>query len=112
MKPILKPVWINYWGFIPLTRRAYLITLGIGGVVLLLVVFGAAALGGLPPPDIMWSRQHHLPGSGLTLVMYNYTYWIILALLAAQAVDTWYTLRLFARKQAEQWARLGQGQRM
>jgi hypothetical protein len=109
MKPILRPVWIKYYGLIPMTRRGYLLTLGIVCAVALAIVLAAAALGGLPPLDTMWSRQHHMPGSGFLVVLHNYMYWFVLACLAAQAVDTWCTLRVFARAEARQWAQLDPG---
>jgi formate hydrogenlyase subunit 3/multisubunit Na+/H+ antiporter MnhD subunit len=106
MQPLLKPVWIRYYGLIPMTRRGYLRTLAALSALLVVFLLGSAALGGLPPLDTMWSAQHRLPGSAITAVLYNYFYWFTGAALAAQAVDTWCTMRAFARAEAEQWAKL------
>ena len=58
----MKPVWIKYYGIIPMTKLGYLFTLAIVGVFAALVVLAAAVFGTLPPLDTMWSRQHHLTG--------------------------------------------------
>ena len=102
----MKPVWIKYYGLIPMTKRGYLITLAIAGGFAFFAVLLAAALGGLPPLDTMWSRQHHRPGSGVDVFFYNYLYWILIVCLVAQAIDTWTTLHTFAKKEAEQKAQL------
>jgi hypothetical protein len=100
----MKPVWIKYYGIIPMTKAGYLITLAVVGAFAALAMLAAAVFGTLPPLDTMWSRQHHLPGSGFGVFLYNYMYWVILACLVAQAVDTWTTLSVFAKKEAEQRA--------
>ncbi|MCI0378444.1 MAG: hypothetical protein L0215_12615 [Gemmataceae bacterium] len=49
----------------------------------------------------MWTKEPALaraPGGWF----YNYFWWIILALLVAQALDTFFTLQAFAKKEAEQ----------
>jgi hypothetical protein len=106
MQPILKPVWIRYYGLIPMTRRGYLLALGSAAAVLLLFLVAGAALELLPPLDTLWSGQHRLPGSGFGTFSYNFLYWVVIVCLTAQVVDTWCTLRIFARAEAEQWARL------
>ena len=113
----MKPVWIRYYGIIPMTLRGYLITLSIvvGVVAFLMLVLIAAAPHLLPPLDTMWSGRHHVPGPGLAALFYNYLYWILLGCLVAQGIDTYCTLRAFAKKEAEQraqldaqWERLGE----
>jgi hypothetical protein len=111
----VKPVWIKYYGIIPMTRWGYLIALLAAGAIVSLLVLMAAVAGLLPPLDTMWSRRHHLPSSHAGAWLYNYCYWLILACLVAQGIDTLITLRTFTKKEAEQraqfdaeWERLGE----
>jgi hypothetical protein len=112
----MKPVWIKYYGLIPMTKWGYLIALITAGAVVSLMILMAAVAGLLPPLDTMWSRRHHVPSSNTGAWLYNYCYWLLLVCLVAQAIDTLITLRTFARKEAEQraqldaeWERLGEG---
>ncbi|HYT91685.1 MAG TPA: hypothetical protein VEL76_23430 [Gemmataceae bacterium] len=113
----MKPVWIKYYGLIPMTRFGYLTTLAAVAGFAFVAVLAAAVLGTMPPLDTMWSRQHHLPGPGIGVWFYNYMYWFILACLVAQVIDTWTTLHTFAKKEAAQraqlekeWERLDEGE--
>jgi hypothetical protein len=118
----MKPVWIKYYGLIPMTRTGYLIALNAAAGIVLLIVLMAALAGLLPPVDTMWSAQHHRPGRDVGAWFYNYLYWILVVCLVAQGIDTLCTLRVFARKEAEQraerarleeeWARLGEERRV
>src|SRR5436305_1490185 len=72
-----------------------------------LVLLLAGVLGLMPPLDTMWSSRHHLPPSVGAVWIYNYAYWLILACVVAQVIDTWMTLQTFAKKEAEQRAQLG-----
>jgi hypothetical protein len=98
----MKPVWIKYYGVIPMTRRGYLIALAVAGGIALLFFLLAAVAGFMPPFDTMWSGRHHVPGPGVGALFYNYLYWILIFCLVAQGIDTFCTLRTFARKEAEQ----------
>ena len=98
----MPPVRIKYYGLIPMTKRTYLIALAAAALLAIAVVATAAVMGLLPPLDIMWSREHHLRGNGFALWLHNYSYWIIAFCLVAQVVDTFLTLRVFARREAEQ----------
>jgi hypothetical protein len=114
----VKPVWIKYYGFIPMTRSGYLIAMAVAGSAAAFIVLMSALAGYLPPLNTMWSSRYHLPGRGIGVWLYNYCYWFLLVCLIAQAIDTFCTLRLFAKKEAEQraqleaeWDRLGEGRR-
>ena len=98
----MPPVRIKYYGLIPMTKRGYLIALGLSALVAVAVVIVALSLGLLPPLDTMWSKEHHLRRSGIWPLFHNYMWWIIVACLVAQAVDTCLTLRAFRKKEAEQ----------
>ncbi len=114
----MKPVWIKYYGLIPMTRWGYLVALSISGAVLALLLLMAAVAGFMPPFDTMWSSRHHVPGRGISVWLYNHGWWFIVACAVAQGIDTFCTLRLFAKKEAEErarleaeWDRLGEGRR-
>ena len=49
LETAMKPVWIKYYGIIPMTKRGYLIALAAAGGFALLAVLAAAAFGFLPP---------------------------------------------------------------
>jgi hypothetical protein len=100
----MKPVWIKYYGLIPMTKRGYLIALGVTGGIVFWILLVLALLGTFPPLDTMWSRQNHRPGSDLGVWFHNYWYWFLVVCLIAQAIDTWCTLHAFAKKEAEQKA--------
>lgn len=102
----MSPVRIKYYGLIPMTRFAYLVALAAAGAFALAMVLLGAILGGLPPLDTMWSRQHHLAGPGAYSWLHNHLYWVFLVCLVAQMIDTFCTLRLFAKKEKEQHAYL------
>ena len=102
----MKPVWIKYYGLIPMTRWGYLITLAVAGAIVLLMLLLGACAGLLPPLDTAWSRQHHVREPAGFAWLHNYFYWIIGALFLAQGIDVLCTMRAFDKKEAEQRARL------
>jgi hypothetical protein len=95
----MSAVRIKYLGLIPMTKFAYLVAVAAAGGFALFAVLIAAILGLLPPVDTMWSRQHHLPHSGILAWWHNYLYWFILVCLFAEAIDIYCSLRQFAKKQ-------------
>jgi hypothetical protein len=102
----MKPVWIKYYGMIPMTKRGYLMALAVaGGIVFPLLVVGIL-LGVLPPVSTLWHPDEGMAQRGFPGLLYKYFYWLILVCLVAQALDTTLTLRAFARKEAEQGALL------
>jgi hypothetical protein len=102
----LPTVWIRYYGLIPMTRRGYLIALTAACVIAVVVIGAAALLGRMPPLETVWSPDARVAHGGIVALCYNYGYLIIIACLVAQAIDTYCTLRLFAKREAEELARL------
>jgi hypothetical protein len=106
----VKPVWIKYYGVIPMTKTGYLITLAAaGGFAVLLLAF--AGIGGfLPPLSTMWRHDPRVAAEigAFAGWFYNWFWWLLLFFFAAQAIDTYCTLRVFARKEAEQRRQLAQ----
>ena len=100
----MKPVWIKYWGVIPMTRRGYVVTLTMAAVLALIVLVACALAGRLPPLSTLWEPDPARANQGIVGLLYNYLYWIILACLVAQAFDTMLVLRRFSQKEAEQRA--------
>jgi hypothetical protein len=98
----MSPVRIKYYGLIPMTKFAYVVALAAAGTFALFAVLTVALLGLLPPLDTMWSRQHHMPQSGIQALFNNYLYWFIFACLIAEAIDIYCSLRQFAKKEKEQ----------
>jgi hypothetical protein len=93
----VQPVRIKVYGLVPMTRRRYLTQLAVA-VVLALVLLGLwwflwpgrrAQLLSNPSP----ARQR--VGAAVDAVP-----WVILAVAGAQAVEAWFVLRRFARKEA------------
>jgi hypothetical protein len=104
----MPPVRIKYYGLIPLTRFSYLIALAAAGGFAFFVLLVAALLDALPPLDTMWSRDHHVAQPGVAALITNYMYWLIFLCLIAQVIDTFTTLRLFAKKERDQRVLLDQ----
>jgi hypothetical protein len=100
----MKPVWIRYWGLIPMTRRGYVVTLTMAAAVAGIVVLYCGLAGWLPPlrtlgePDAIPARP------GVFGWIYRYMWWIVIACLVAQVVDTWLVLRQFAKEEEKQAA--------
>jgi len=102
----MAPVRIKYYGLLSMTRFAYLVALAVAAGIAVLVMLVAAIMGALPPLDTIWSHQHHVGAPGLVAWLHNYLYWLILACLVAQGIDTFCTMRAFATKEMEHRARL------
>jgi hypothetical protein len=104
----MRPVWIKYYGLIPMTRRGYLITTGIAflfAAIACAIVFGLAIAHDRMPP---FNRPGPPPpGAPQTLGSWLYynAYWCLLLLLIAEGLDILVTLRAFAKKEAEERAR-------
>ena len=100
----MKPVWIKYWGVIPMTRRGYLVTLTVGLVVAGIIVAYGAFSGLLPPLRTLWEPDPGIARFGWRGWLYNYFWWLIIVLLLVHAVDMVFVLRKFAQKEAEERA--------
>jgi hypothetical protein len=101
----MKPVWIKYYGLIPMTRRGYLLTTTIAGVLAAGIFAAAFASGYLPPLSTLW-QPVKLEGPPALVWVYNHLYWIILVCLVLEVIDIYTVLRRFAQKEAEQRERL------
>src|SRR5262249_51018862 len=104
----MKPVWIKYYGLIPMTRFGYLLTLGIACLCAALGLIALALAGRLPPFSTLWEPDPAVRNAGAGGWMYNHLFQILLVCLLAQIIDTLATLRAFAKKEAEQRALLEQ----
>jgi hypothetical protein len=102
----MPPIRINYYGLMPMTRFAYWVTFAAAASFALSALLIAGVMGFMPPLDTMWSLQHHRPGPGIEVWIHNYVYWIIVVCLIAQVIDTFCTMRQFAKKEKEQRALL------
>ena len=98
----MRPVWIKYYGIVPMTKRGYLVTLGVVSIVLILILVVGHVLAVVPPISTLWQPDPVMAQRGFFGMLYNYTYWILLVCLVAQGIDTYITLRVFAQKEAEQ----------
>jgi hypothetical protein len=107
----MKPVWIKYYGLIPMTRHGYLITLAVAAVFALVVYVAALALGYLPPISTLWDPDP-IGHAGIAGWIYDHTHLLILLCVVAQVIDTWVTLRVFAQREEERagvdWERLAE----
>ena len=101
----MEPVRIKYYGLFWMTKRTYFILL-LGIAFLVAVLFASFAVVGMVPP-VRWPGQPLvLRQPGIFPWVVNNFYPIILALLVAQALDVLFVVRAFAKKEAEQKARL------
>src|SRR5271165_6867932 len=98
----MKPVWIKYYGLIPMTKKGYLRATGIACAFAATCFLAAFLMGRLPP--------FHWPGEAVVLpreanlgeLLYNHFYEVIASFLFLEVIDIALTLRTFARKEAEQ----------
>jgi hypothetical protein len=98
----MKPVWIRYYGLIPMTRVGYLVTLAVGCLVAVVFVVAGVVIGFLPPLEALWHPDPVMARRGDALgLFYNWWWWFVIVCLVAQVIDTWVTLGVFARKEAE-----------
>jgi hypothetical protein len=104
---VMKPVQIKYLGLFWTTKRCYLIENSIAVLVGGSFVALAAACGLLPRLDWPTYQELYLPDDGFLPWFFNNEDWILLGLLLIGIADTCIVLRIFARKEAEQRARLG-----
>jgi len=100
----VKPVWIKYWGLIPMTRRGYLIALAVTAAVAVLTFLVLGFMGLLPPLRTLWQEVPVRTRTFWQYWFYNNLYRIVALGLLGEAVDTFVVLRRFAKKQAEQRA--------
>jgi hypothetical protein len=100
----MKPVWIDYWGLIPMTRRGYLIALAVAAIVAATLLFLLALLGTLPPLRTLWQEVPVPAQPFWQYWFYNNLYRIMVLCLIAQALDTLVVLRRFVKKEAQQRA--------
>ncbi len=101
-----RPVWIRYYGLIPMTRKGYLIATAAAGVFVVAVVAFGAAQGFLPPFRWPWDPVPRPGQPGLGAFFYNHLYELLLLGLGAEVIDFTLTLHKFSQKEAEQRARL------
>jgi hypothetical protein len=97
-----KPVWIKYWGLIPMTRRGYLVTLTMAAAVAGIVVLYCGLAGWLPPLRTLWEPDAAPARPDAFGWIYRYMWWIVIACLIAQVVDTCLVLRQFAKEEEKQ----------
>jgi hypothetical protein len=102
----MKPVWIKYYGLIPMTKMGYLIATAVAGLFAAAALAVLLALGQAPPFHWPWEPvpRPGLPGLGPWL--YNHLYEVLLVLFILEGIDLVLTLRRFAEKEAEQRAQL------
>jgi hypothetical protein len=93
----MKPVRIRYYGLIPLTRRTYLV-LQVPVLVLLVVLLAVLFL--LPAPPHFGIPEQVLHPVARWLL--DHLLWIVLLIFILELLDTLFTLRAFARKEAEE----------
>jgi hypothetical protein len=99
-----KPVWIKYWGLIPMTRRGYVVTLTMVAALAGIVVVYCALAGWLPPLRTLWEPDAVRVPTNFFGWVYRHLWWIVIACLIAQIIDTCLVLRQFAGKEREQAA--------
>src|SRR5262249_1490539 len=58
---LMKPVWIKYYGLIPMTRFGYLIALLVAGVFAVAAVLAGGISALMPPLATMWARRTRRP---------------------------------------------------
>jgi hypothetical protein len=97
----MKPVWIRYYGLIPMTRRGYLVTTAIAGLFAAGVLIVALIARSLPPIRLPW-QQPLIAKTGVVPWLYNNFYSILLICVALEALDIALTLRRFAQKEKDQ----------
>lgn len=102
----MKPVWINYYGMIPMTKFGYLVALGAAAAVAFVLIVVGLLLEFLPPLSTLWQPDLAMAQRGFGGLVYNYMWWTFIVCLVAQAIDTFVTLRVFAKKEKEQRAEL------
>jgi hypothetical protein len=97
----MRPVKIKYLGLIPLSRRAYLTALAVAGVVACGMLIVAAIADTLPPLPTLWEAPLWDSTQGPGFWLYANFYRIILVCLIGEALDAYFVLRRFAKKEAE-----------
>lgn len=102
----MKPVWIRYYGILPMTKFGYLVTLAIAAAVGVVVIVVGLLLGVLPPLSTLWRHDPVMAQHGFFGLIYNYMWWVFIVCVIAQAIDTFATMKVFAKKEAEQLAQL------
>ena len=98
----MKPVWIKYWGLIPMTRRGYVVTLTLTFAVALIIVVYCGLAGWLPPLRTLWEPDAVRARPDIFGWVYKHLWWIVIVCLLAQVVDTCLVLRKFGEKEREQ----------
>jgi hypothetical protein len=105
----MEPVRIKHLGLFEVTKSGYLTGTLIGLSVAAVALLMAYPTDMLPPLRWPWDP---LPAPHLTGVrgwLYNHFYEFLAFLLLLEVIDIVVTLRLFARKEAEQRASAGRG---
>jgi len=102
----MQPVRIKYYGLISMTRRGYLISLAVGGMVAAgCLVFGAL-MGFMPPLRSLWEPVVE-KGPAFYVICINNLYRFMILCLLLLTLETYIILRKFARKEAEQQNQIG-----
>jgi hypothetical protein len=92
------PVRIKLYGLLPMTRRRYVFQLVIGAGL----AVGLLAAWWLRWPTLREElRMVRTPTMDRLIAFWDLVPWVIIAFAAVQAVEAWYVLRLFARKEKE-----------
>ena len=98
----VEPVRVRVYGLYPLTKRRYL-TQAVAGVVMAALIFVGWWFGWPPLRDRLAQRE--LPATmAFVVAVLNHVPWILLAALAFKAVEVYFVLRAFARKEGERGA--------
>ena len=106
----MEPVRIKYYGLFPITKRGYVIATTVAALCLLpacgfFLWVAWVAVGSLPPWRWPWELPAR-PARNFGGWVFNYFYWIILVGAFLEMIDVLVVLRRFARKEAEQKAKL------
>jgi hypothetical protein len=93
----VEPVRVKVYGLYPLTKRRYL-TQAVAGVVMAVLILVGWWFGWPPLRDRLMQRE--LPAAMTAVVaVLNNVPWILLAALVFKAIEVFFVLRAFARKE-------------
>jgi len=98
----LEPVRIKVYGLFSLTKRRYL-TQAVAGVVVAALLLIGWWFGWPPLRDRL--TQHELPAAmAVVVAVLNNVPWILLAAVAFKAIEVFFVVRAFVRKEGERGA--------
>jgi hypothetical protein len=102
----MEHIQIKYYGLFPITKSTYLVTTLFVCTAMVVLIALCLLVGIFPPLALPWEQEPVIKEPGLGPWIANHIYWIILIGLILEALDIAVVLRCFARKEAEQRARL------